>query len=475
MLTRYSIAMWQERISRHIHAGAAEREPGFRREIQRLSHIGLQVVGGVQIGVAAFMLLARFLVSPDPSTFRLRLTEGLLVIAIGGLCLVLSRIHWLRPHSRLMAASAGLLVTSVLIWYSLLLSAYDPAADDFIPGQITLVMLVGVAAVPLRPTDTLLFGFLAETIYVMMYLLAQRLHIMKSGLDAIYVLFVCMLTLLATGLTAVVYWQRRSNYQAHQNTVRAAEDLRKAEARNLLTQNAASVGRLAAALSHELNSPIGALVSGVDTLLLLAARQATSSPSEHQRLVILQAELRKSVKESTNRLKEIVQRMQRFTNLDKAEVQEANLNDLLADVTALLEPEYKGKAVVELDFQPVKPLVCRPQQLSAVFSNLLGNAVQAVNGDGRIRISTRQKDSQVEVAIEDNGRGVESIQLDSIFDPGFKVSHGRVSTGNWSMFSSQQIVREHGGDIRIESAPGQGTKVFVVLPCEPHSGGMQIS
>jgi signal transduction histidine kinase len=284
-----------------------------------------------------------------------------------------------------------------------------------------------------------------------------------------------MLTLLATGLTAVVYWQRRSNYQAHQNTLRAAEDLRKAEARNLLTQNAASVGRLAAALSHELNSPIGALVSGVDTLLLLAARQATSSPSEHQRLVILQAELRKSVKESTDRLKEIVQRMQRFTNLDKAEVQEANMNDLLADVTALLEPEYKGKAVVELDFQPVKPLVCRPQQLSAVFSNLLGNAVQAVNGDGRIRISTRQKDAQVEVAIEDNGRGVDAVELDSIFDPGFKVSHGRVSTGNWSMFSSQQIIREHGGDIRIESALGQGTKIYVVLPCDACGGGLKIS
>ncbi|HUS08207.1 MAG TPA: ATP-binding protein [Bryobacteraceae bacterium] len=467
--------MWQERIARHIHAGAAERDEEFRHEIQRLSHIGLQVVGGVQIGVAAFMLLARFLVAPDPLTFRLRLSEGLLVIATGAACLLLSHIRIFYRYSRLLAALAGVFVTGVLIWYSLRLSAFDASADDFIPGQITLVMLVGVAAVPLRPTDTLLFGFLTESIYVMLSLLAQRLNIVHTGLDAIYVLFVCMLTLLATGLTAVVYWQRQSNYQAHLNTVSAAEDLRKAEARNLLTQNAASVGRLAAALSHELNSPIGALVSGVDTLLLLAARQATSSPSEHQRLVILQAELRKSVKESTDRLKAIIQRMQRFTNLDKAEIQEANLNDLLTDVTALMEPEYKGRAKVELDLQPVKPLVCRPQQLSAVFSNLLGNAVQALNGDGRVRVATRQADSQIEVSIEDNGRGVDQAELATIFDPGFKVSHGRVSTGNWSMFSSQQIVREHGGDIRIQSAPGEGTRIHVVLPCDAHSGGMQIS
>ena len=89
-------------------------------------------------------------------------------------------------------------------------------------------------------------------------------------------------------------------------TLETAEKLRQAEARNLLSENAASVGRLAAALSHELNSPIGALVSGVDTLLLLAARQAHSSPPEQQRLIVLQNELRKSIQQSTDRLREIV-------------------------------------------------------------------------------------------------------------------------------------------------------------------------
>ena len=102
-----------------------------------------------------------------------------------------------------------------------------------------------------------------------------------------------MLTCLAAALTAVVYDQRRSTYEWHCRTLETAEKLRDAEARNLLAENAASVGRLAAAISHELNSPIGALVSGVDTLLLLATRQLHSSPAEQQRLVVLQNELRK--------------------------------------------------------------------------------------------------------------------------------------------------------------------------------------
>ena len=80
---------------------------------------------------------------------------------------------------------------------------------------------------------------------------------------------------------------------------RTAEKLREAEARNSV-ENAASVGRLAAALAMKLNSPIGALVSGVDTLLLLAARQPHSSPAEQQRLIVLQNELRKSIQQSTD-------------------------------------------------------------------------------------------------------------------------------------------------------------------------------
>jgi signal transduction histidine kinase len=239
-----------------------------------------------------------------------------------------------------------------------------------------------------------------------------------------------------------------------------------AESRNLLSENAASVGRLAAAVSHELNSPIGALVSGVDTLLLLAARQPHSSPSEQQRLLVLQNELRRSIKQSTDRLKEIVARMQRFSNLDKAEVQAVDINNLINDVAALLEPRYKGVIEVDIRLEPVPPLVCRPQQISAVLSNLMGNAIDATNGNGRVTVSSRAKDATVEVAFEDNGRGLSKAELAAIFDPGFKVAQGRVSTGNWSMFSSRQIVHEHGGDIHIESERGKGTCVRVVLPVQ---------
>jgi signal transduction histidine kinase len=99
-----------------------------------------------------------------------------------------------------------------------------------------------------------------------------------------------------------------------------------------------------------------------------------------------------------------------------------------------------------------------------VFASLLGNAFEATDGSGVVRIATRQNGDAVEVAIEDNGRGLDSFAVENIFDPAFKVTENRIASGNWSMFSSRQIVREHGGDISIESRTGAGTQVLVTLP-----------
>ena len=456
--------MWRERIERYILPGSIEHDPGFQKEVRRLSHIGLRVVGGVEIAFSAFMAVIHMLVAWDVQTLPTRATTLVLVLGIGVLTSAAARVTSLYRHARLIASVSALIVAAVLTGSMLLLTPYDSTADDAIPVNITLIMLVGAAAIPFRPTDMLVFGFLVEAMYVLLALLIKQIYPTSHGVDPIFVLFIFMLACLASALSAVVYGQRRSNYEWHRRTLETSEKLRQAEARNLLSENAASVGRLAAAISHELNSPIGALLSGVDTLLLLAARQPHASPTEQQRLIVLQNELRKTIQQSTDRLREIVTRMQRFSNLDKAEIQAANVNDLINDVAALLEPKYKGKVDVTIDLQPLPPLVCRPQQLSAVFSNLMGNAIEATNGSGRVVVSSRQKDQRVEVEFSDNGRGLTSHQLDTIFDPEFKVTHGRVSTGNWSMFSARQIVRDHGGEIHIESEPGKGTRVSVILP-----------
>jgi signal transduction histidine kinase len=439
-------------IRAHLIPGAVEHDPSFKKELLRTTRTALFVIGGVQIGVSLFLVLARLILPGPPGATGYRLAQAAAVIALGLATIGCARTRRLEPWWRTIAIASGMATAAVLV-FSSLGTPFDHA-ENFIPGQITLIMLVAVTVVPIRPLQAMGMGLGMGAIYLAAVYAVQLRLPYATGPDPDYLLFIVMLSLLSTGITAVVYQQRRSNFE-----------LRQEQVRSLLAENAASQARLAAALSHELNNPMGALLSGVDTMLLLAARQATSSPEQQARLVVLQSDVRKSIQESMQRLRTLVARMQRFTNLDKAEVQSVNLNDLLTDVAALVQSQVPRGATVRLDLKPLKPLVCRPQQLSAVFNSLVTNAIHSLDSpSGEITIASQQRNGNVVVEIQDTGRGLETVQLKDIFDPAFRSSGTRVRAANWSMFSARQIIREHGGEIFISSKRGDGTLVRVTLP-----------
>ncbi|MCC6858553.1 MAG: HAMP domain-containing histidine kinase [Bryobacterales bacterium] len=406
----------------------AEQDEAFRQQIKEFSCAGLGVLGGTEVLIPGLWVLAAWLAgSPAPAG---RLWQAALVSAVGLATFSAGLLPWVKRRPRAAAVVSAWLVAVALIAFPL---------ENYLAGEIALLMLVTVAAIPLRPLQTLSLG-LAITVPSLVFV----------GAQPSLALFLLLVTAASTGLTSVMYCQRRAQYRS--------------QASAALYERAASLSKLAAAVSHELGSPIGVLTSSIDTLLVLAARQATAPAEEQAKLVALQADLRRTVSQSAKRLQTIVTRVQGLTNLEDAEIATANLNDLLRDALAQYEPELQGKVTVSLDLQPLPPLACRARQLSAVFSTLLSNAIKAVNGGGRIVISTRDQGSQVEVAVSDNGRGVPAAELETIFDPGFMEKSGRISTRNWSLFSARQIVLEHGGEIRIGSREGKGTSVRITLP-----------
>lgn len=452
----------------YLNPAQAEADSGFRKEVVRASQRGLAVIGGINIGASLFLLAIRFLILPDPATLPLRLTESAALISIGMLMLWLSTVKPLAAYARAIGILAGFVTAVFLMGFALLMCDKVSHADAFIPGEVTLVLLVGIAAFPVRPVHTFGLGVALSLAYYGSATLANSMRIPGAHLEPTYLIFLTTLTLVATGLAAVVYNERSQSYLRYQAKLRAERNLQETQRRAILAENAASLGRLAAALSHELNSPIGALSSAVDTLLLLSARQSTN-PMDNQRFVLLLNDLRKTIGDSAGRLSDIVSRMQRIANLDGSEVQRVSVNELLRDSVQMLESRIKAKAQLELDLQEVPPLICKPVQLSAVFRNLINNSLDAVNGDGRLRIASRAVKDEVHVEIADNGHGMTPDALEHIFDPNFRVSEGRVGTGNWSMFSSRQVVREHGGDIVIQSRPGDGTRVRLSFPVQQFS------
>ena len=319
---------------------------------------------------------------------------------------------------------------------------------DYALGTATFLILAVVTAVPLQPVQCLSMGAI----------------VFVASLSCGHLLFFAMLALAAASISATLYAQRRMHYRLYLDTLQTMAELREFQSQAMRAESSGTMMRLTAALAHELSSPIGALSSGIETLLSVSARQAQAPTEGQQRLLGIQADVRRSLHDSLERLRKTVNRIQRLTNLDEAVTQQANLNDLVNEAVGLMKPRSPEGTRFDLDLGPVPDVTCRPQRLIAVLCHLLSNSIQALNGEGRIAVSTALRDSLLELKVQDNGRGIPAEQLAHIFDPRFLVAEGRVSTGNWSLFTSRQYIKEHGGDIRIQSLEGKGTTVCLTLP-----------
>jgi K+-sensing histidine kinase KdpD len=251
--------------------------------------------------------------------------------------------------------------------------------------------------------------------------------------------------------------QMEAEADAQRRALQAAELLRHAETRAVLAETAASMAKLAAAVSHDLNTPLGALKSSVDTLLGAIARARQGADVE--RALTVAEDLSASIKASTGRLSEIIGRLQRFTNLDRAEVQSIELGQFLRDVVDATQASAHER--VEIKMAGTERVISRPQQLAAAFAALFEHC------PGRVQIRSTRGSRGVEVALHAPELIIPQDDLTELFDPAFRIVEGRMRTGNWSLFSARQLVRELGGDVQAESSAAAGSVFTVLIPSQP--------
>jgi signal transduction histidine kinase len=443
-----------------------ERDAGLRQYLARLSEPGVKALAIVEIAASLLLQFGRMTMGRGfAGAGRWWQTAAMMLVGI--FTLLAGRLPPLRGAPRLLGACSAWASASLVLMVAAWHGAVAAGADDSILVAITLVLVTAAATLPLLPWHSLLMGLAVEGVYV----LSSRLIHHGEFAPALpagepHHMFLLLLALLVTGISAANYDHWRREFASQQEAVRVAQTLSGAQLRAQLAENAISVGKMAAALTHEINSPLGTLRSSIDTLVALTERQVDAEPEERARLQGTREDLVRSIAESAARIDEVTRRLGRFVTIEDSDPRSADLNELVSDVTLLHEREL-DEAHVRLDvhLEPsLPPLHCRPQLLSAVFSTLLSNAIQAVNGDARIAIETRTLGAEIEITIRDNGRGMSEAEAGTIFDPSFKVADGRIASGNWSLFNSRQIVYEHGGDISLETEEGQGTAVRVTLP-----------
>jgi len=160
-----------------------------------------------------------------------------------------------------------------------------------------------------------------------------------------------------------------------------------------------------------------------------------------------------------------VQDLRTFSRTDQAELQQVSLNDEIDRTLALIEPRLKGNEVIR-DYGELPPVRCFAGQLNQVFLNLLMNACDALEGRGTIRIRTRAEPQGVVLVFEDDGPGMPPEVLSRIFEPFFTTKAVGKGTG-LGLSISHGIVARHGGQMQVESSPGEGARFTIRLPLEP--------
>jgi len=229
-----------------------------------------------------------------------------------------------------------------------------------------------------------------------------------------------------------------------------AEETLESERLNALTL-------LAAGVAHEIGNPLNSL----DIHLQLLGRKLRKLPPGDRKPL---EENLATAREEIQRLDLILKQFLHAVRPTTPHRERQNLHALLHETLRLLEPELVSRKIaVHLDLaESMPPAMVDPGQFQQVFYNLIRNAFQAIPSDqGQITVRSRVNDYEYVISIEDNGTGISPEHMGAIFEP-YRTT--KSSGSGLGLLIVRRIIREHGGQIAIESEENHGTRVLIHLP-----------
>lgn len=195
-----------------------------------------------------------------------------------------------------------------------------------------------------------------------------------------------------------------------------------------------------------------------DILPLLNTEIADRIVESYYQLGMSQVHVR-DIKIAVKRIAMLVKALKHYSRSDQEEKSSTNLKEDLENTLIILNNKLKQGIKVVKDLNPVPDLYCYPGRLNQVWTNLLHNAIQAMGGNGEIKLSLSCADKIIKVSVQDNGKGIPEESLERIFDPYFTTKEKGEGTG-LGLSISRQIVEKHKGTISVSSVPGK--TVFTV-------------
>lgn len=267
-------------------------------------------------------------------------------------------------------------------------------------------------------------------------------------------------------------------------------------------QKLESVGRLAAGVAHEINTPVQFVSDNVEFVrtsmsdlatvihayrdfkdavqtagdMSTALRRVENAEKDADLDYVLQNALPAldSSIEGLGRIATIVRSLKEFAHPDQAQKTLADLNQAIRSTLVVAHNEYKFIAEIDTDFGDLPLVPCFLGEINQVVLNLLVNASHAISDVvkdsgklGKLNVRTRLDANDVEIAISDSGTGIPESARHKVFDPFFTTKGVGKGTGQGLAIAHSVIVKKHGGTLRFETECGKGTTFFIRLPVVP--------
>ena len=264
-------------------------------------------------------------------------------------------------------------------------------------------------------------------------------------------------------------------------------------------QKLESIGRLAAGVAHEINTPLQFVTDNVQFVRtgiadmqgvvaayrelqvaatsgsgVAGAASAAASAEQAADLDYLLENTPQALGDALGglqRITTIVRSMKEFAHPDQAEKSYSDLNHAITSTLVVAHNEYKYVAKLETEFEELPLVLCHLGEINQVVLNLVVNAAHAIGdivrdtgNQGTITVRTKRLDAAVEISIADTGGGIPESVREKIFDPFFTTKEVGKGTGQGLAIARSVVVNKHGGSLRFETEMGRGTTFYIRLP-----------
>ena len=243
--------------------------------------------------------------------------------------------------------------------------------------------------------------------------------------------------------------------------------LRETQVHLIQSEKMASLGQLVAGIAHEINNPLSFALSNVFSVEGWLANVADDGAA------VLPADLAGKIAKSRSRMvdtaqglervRELVVKLRTFSRLDEGEFNTIDVREAIESVLLFLRHKMTGRIEVVRDYTEINDLACYGGQLNQVLMNIIANAVDAIDDEGTISVSTRIDGAVFIIAVKDSGSGIAKEIQERIFDPFFTTKPVGQGTG-LGLAISYKIVQAHQGRIEVSSESGAGTEFKLFIP-----------